>query len=33
VFIPQHEGDNKKIQVEDKDPDLFDYELEVEPIL
>lgn len=28
-----HQGDDKKTQVHDKDPDLFDFELEVEPIL
>ena len=33
VFIPHHEGDDKKIQVKDLDDELFDYELEVEPIL
>ena len=33
LFIPNPDGDNKAIQVEDKDPDLFDFELEVEPIL
>jgi hypothetical protein len=33
VFIANHEGDNKKTQVDDKDPDLFDFELECEPIL
>ena len=33
MFIPNEEGDDKKIQVEDKDPDLFDFEIEVEPIL
>lgn len=33
MFIAHHEGDDKKIQVFDKDPDLFDFELEVEPIL
>jgi hypothetical protein len=33
VFIPHHEGHNKKIQVVDKDDDLFDFELEIEPIL
>ena len=27
------EGENKIIQVHDKDPDLFDFELEAEPIL
>lgn len=32
-FLPHHEGDNKKVQVDDKDPDLFDFELEAEPIL
>lgn len=33
LFIPNPDGDNKAIQVHDKDPDLFDFELEVEPIL
>jgi len=33
VFIPNREGENKEIQVIDKDCDLFDFNLEVEPIL
>lgn len=33
VFIPNREGENKEIQVIDKDLDLFDFNLEVEPIL
>ncbi len=33
IFIPNPEGQQEKIQVHDKDPDLFDYELEVEPLL
>ena len=31
--MPNPEGRHEKIQVADKDPDLFDYQLEVEPIL
>lgn len=31
--MPNPDGHDKPIQVEDKDPDLFDFELEVEPIL
>ena len=33
IFIPNPEGDNKVTQIFDRDPDLFDYENEVEPIL
>lgn len=33
IFIPNPEGDGKEIQVNDKDDDLFDFELEAEPIL
>lgn len=33
IFLPNPEGEQKAIQVEDKDPDLFDFDLEVEPIL
>ena len=33
IFVPDPEGENKKIQVMDRDPDLFDYDNEVEPIL
>ncbi len=33
IFIPNEEGITQKIQVNDKDPDLYDYELEVEPVL
>lgn len=33
IFVPNPEGDIKKIQVNDKDNDLFDFELEAEPIL
>ena len=32
-FIPNPEGVNQAVQVDDTDPDLFDYELEVEPVL
>lgn len=32
-FIPNPEGVNEAVQVNDSDPDLFDYELEVEPVL
>ncbi len=32
-FIPNAEGINIAVQVNDSDPDLFDYELEVEPVL
>jgi hypothetical protein len=31
--LPNPEGEIKAIQVHDKDPDLFDFDLEVEPIL
>lgn len=31
--MPNPDGHNKVIQVHEKDPDLFDFELEVEPIL
>lgn len=33
IFIPNPEGDNKQIQVLDKTSELFDFDLEVEPIL
>lgn len=33
IFVPDPEGENKKIQVMDRDIDLFDYDNEVEPIL
>ena len=33
VFIPNPEGELKATQIFDGDPDLFDYENEVEPIL
>lgn len=33
MFIPNPEGDQKSIQINDKDDDLFDFELEAEPIL
>ena len=33
IFVPNPEGDLKHIQVNDKDDDLFDFELEAEPIL
>ena len=33
IFIPNPEGDCKATQIFDEDPDLFDYEREVEPIL
>lgn len=33
IFIPNPEGETKATQIFDKDPDLFDYENEVEPIL
>lgn len=33
IFVPNPEGDIKMIQVNDKDNDLFDFELEAEPIL
>jgi hypothetical protein len=33
IFIPNPDGIDKKEQVVDKDPDLFDFKLEVEPIL
>ena len=33
VFIPNREGENKQCQVIDRDLDLFDFNLEVEPIL
>jgi len=33
IFVPNPEGDPKLIQVNDKDDDLFDFELEAEPIL
>ena len=33
IFIPNPEGEIKATQIFDEDPDLFDYENEVEPIL
>ena len=33
IFIPNPEGEIKATQIFDRDPDLFDYENEVEPIL
>ncbi len=33
IFVPNPEGDAKLIQVNDRDNDLFDFELEAEPIL
>ena len=33
IFIPLPDGENKTTQIFDKDPDLFDFELEAEPIL
>ena len=33
IFIPNPEGDSKFTQIFEGDPDLFDYENEVEPIL
>tara|TARA_B100000787_G_C15999800_1_gene209551 strand:+ start:175 stop:390 length:216 start_codon:yes stop_codon:yes gene_type:complete len=33
IFVPNREGENKEIQVIDKDLDLFDFNLEAEPIL
>lgn len=33
IFIPNPEGEIKATQIYDRDPDLFDYENEVEPIL
>ena len=33
VLIPNSAGDPKETQIWDQDPDLFDYENEVEPIL
>lgn len=33
VYIPNAEGDDKDVQVIDKDDDLFDFELEAEPVL
>jgi hypothetical protein len=33
VFIPNREGENKEVQVIDRDLDLFDFNLEAEPIL
>lgn len=32
-YIPDEEGQEKEIQVGNDDPDLFDFNLEVEPIL
>lgn len=31
--MPHPEGEDKKVQVDNRDPDLFDFDLEVEPIL
>lgn len=33
IFVPNAEGDPKLIQVNDRDNDLFDFELEAEPVL
>ena len=33
TYIPDEEGTDEAIQVHNVDPDLFDYNLEVEPIL
>ena len=33
MYIPNKEGEDKIVQVEDKSDDLFDFDLEVEPIL
>ena len=33
VFIPNPKGERKQTQIFEGDPDLFDYENEVEPIL
>jgi len=33
TYIPDEEGNDIAIQVHNYDPDLFDYEMEVEPIL
>ena len=33
IFVPNPEGECKETQIFDKDPDLFDFENEVEPIL
>ena len=33
TYIPDEEGTDESIQVQNVDPDLFDYNLEVEPIL
>ena len=33
IFVPNPEGEIKAVQVDDKDVDLFDFELEAEPIL
>jgi len=33
VYIPDEEGVDKAIQLNNVDPDLFDYNVEVEPIL
>jgi radial spoke head protein 3 len=33
IFVPNPEGDPKLIQVNDRDNDLFDFELEAEPVL
>ncbi len=33
IYIPDEEGTDQAIQVQNVDPDLFDFNLEVEPIL
>lgn len=33
IYIPNPDGEIKSTQIEDRDPDLFDFNLEVEPIL
>ena len=33
VFVPDEEGTDQQIQVQNYDPDLFDFNLEVEPIV
>ena len=33
MYIPDQDGVDKGIQLENRDPDLFDFNLEVEPIL
>ena len=32
VFVPDEEGTDQQIQVQNYDPDLFDFDMEVEPI-